>query len=259
MGATNTLEAIEIRNAIIVACHAPFKETTAEASLDPGRDEHWVLQSFQAGEPPLYIAHAERGVELLKQDAHALLIFSGGFTRREAGLRWSEAETYRAIARKSNWWIEGNGHIDPADLERRTALEDFSRDSFENLLFSLCRFHQVVGRYPERATLVSWAFKRERFDLHRAAIGFPAARFCFDGFNNPIGFEAALRGEAATMEAFRRNRYGSEGRLAQKRNERNPFQREHDFRSCPGMREFFAFIENPANHSAAFNKQLPWA
>src|SRR6185436_10141658 len=198
-----------LKNLIVVACHAPFKETTLTVPERPEDDDAWVLQSFQLGEPPLYVAHARRGVELLRADPEALLIFSGGYTRREAGLRWSEAKTYWSIAK-------ANDELKLAHCESRTALEDYSRDSFENLLFSLCRFQQVVGEYPQHVTLISWAFKRERFDLHREAIHFPAWRFCFDGFNEPIGLEAALRGEAVTLAAFRENRHGSNGAIAEK-------------------------------------------
>ena len=35
-----------------------------------------------------------------------------------------------------------------------------ARDSLENLLFSLCRFHELVDAYPWRVTVVSFGFKR---------------------------------------------------------------------------------------------------
>src|SRR6185369_17177746 len=114
-------------------------------------------------------------------------------------LRWSEANTYRSIAKQKNWWHGNQNDESSSALEARTALEDCSRDSFENLLFSLCRFEEVTGHYPKQVTLITWAFKRERFDLHREAIRFPAARFRFEGFNEPIGLDAALRGEAVTL------------------------------------------------------------
>jgi hypothetical protein len=46
-----------------------------------------------------------------------------------------------------------------------------ARDSFENLLFSLCRFHELTGCYPTDVTVVSFEFKRWRFsNLHRQAV-----------------------------------------------------------------------------------------
>ncbi len=31
----------------------------------------------------------------------------------------------------------------------RSAPQEHARDSFENVLFSLCRFHELTGHYPE--------------------------------------------------------------------------------------------------------------
>ena len=45
---------------------------------------------------------------------------------------------------------------------RRAHTEEFARDSFENLLFSLCRHRELTGGYPQRLTVVSLPFKRER-------------------------------------------------------------------------------------------------
>jgi hypothetical protein len=137
------------RSLIIVAGHAPFREDVISVPAFPEEDDAWVLQPFQRGEPPLYIEHIRQGVALLRNDPASLLIFSGGFTRREAGLRWSEAETYSALARYFQYWTTETETAPVSGLSSRIATEDFSRDSFENLLFSICRFQQVTGRYPE--------------------------------------------------------------------------------------------------------------
>ncbi len=244
------------RDLVVVACHAPFKESTAQVPGDTMRDDAWVLQDFQRGEPPYYIEHLRRGVELVAAAPEALLVLSGGHTRREAGRRWSEAATYFALAGHFAWWAGSAGAA--AELRARTALEDFSRDSFENLLFSLCRFQQITGRWPREVTLVSWAFKRERFERHAEAIRFPADRFRFAGCGEPADREAALRGEAATLREFTLNRHGSDGVLAAKRACRNPLNLRHEFATCPGVRDFFAFIEDPANALRDFPGRLPW-
>jgi hypothetical protein len=50
------------------------------------------------------------------------------------------------------------------------ATEEHARDSFENLLFSICRFYELTGNYPESITVVGFEFKKERFiKVHRAA------------------------------------------------------------------------------------------
>ena len=155
-------------HAVIVAGHAVIvrdKNLTADSS--------WHLLDFQRGEPPFYIGHVRAAVEAAAADPDSLLFFSGGPTRREAGPR-SEAESYYRIAMHYAWF----GQIAVA---ARAILEDFSRDSFENLLFGICRFREFAGRYPDRVTMVSWAFKERRFGLHREAIGYPAERFTYLG------------------------------------------------------------------------------
>lgn len=68
----------------------------------------------------------------------------------------------------------------------RAHTEEHARDSLENVLFSLCRFHELTGHYPERITVVSYDFKKERFlELHRAAVQFPPERFFFEGTPGP--------------------------------------------------------------------------
>lgn len=247
------------QNLIVVAGHAPFKESTVSVPEHPEDDDPWVLQPFQRGEPPLYIEHIRRGLALLAQDVGALLIFSGGYTRQEAGLRWSEADTYAAIARHFCWWAGDEAPEVQRQIESHIATEDASRDSFENLLFSICRFQQVTGHYPKGVTLVSWAFKRARFDLHRAAIRFPSARFRFIGFNDPLDREPAVKNEALTRQDFLDNRYGSSPKLARKRAARNPFHRKHGFHNCPGLGDFFHFINDPGNGRKDFPGRLPWA
>lgn len=204
---------------IVVAGHAVY---TAENFSRPEADESWFLEPFQKGEPPFYIEHIRRGVELAADRPAALLIFSGGQTRREAGPK-SEAQGYWALADHFRWW--GAGGVKP-----RATTEEFARDSFENLLFSLCRFRECAGRYPASVTVVSWEFKRRRFDLHRETIGFPADRFQFAGANNPPDLDAALRGEeGSALAPFRADPWGAGRVLAAKREKRNPFRRRHGY------------------------------
>jgi len=241
---------LDLCDAVVVAGHAPFKASVTEVPARPEEDDAWVLQFFQAGEPPLYLEHIRRGVELAAANPSALLIFSGGYTRAEAGPRWSEAATYAALAAQMSGWNES--------LIARTALEDFSRDSFENLLFSLVRFHEVTGRWPRHFTMVSWAFKERRFNQHRAAIRFPSGRFTFEGRGNPVKLAAALAGEEETLQAFSKDFYGSTDPLAAKRARRNPLRREHPFRRHSGLEDFFTFMDNPNNARTVWPGHLPW-
>src|SRR5262249_48214747 len=109
-------------------------------------DNSWYLRDFQRGEPRLYMQHIRHAVELASADPAALLIFSGSQTFTAAGPR-SESQGYWLLAKQYGWWGA------PATRERATT-EEFALDSFENVLFSLCRFHEFTGGWPRRITVV---------------------------------------------------------------------------------------------------------
>lgn len=228
-------------HAIIVAGHAIWLDRG-----DPRDERNWILLDFQRNEVDCYIAHVEAGVKATAADPSALLVFSGGQSRREAGPR-SEAHAYYRIADHYAWF----GHPEVAS---RTVLEEFSRDSFENFLFGLCRFKEWTGLYPGHATFVSWIFKQARFDLHREAVGWPAGRFHYLGVNNPPEIEQALRAEARTRDGYRRDPYSSAPEYRAKRDARNPFRRQHGyFTSCPELAQLFLH-QGPE----PFSGPLPW-
>ncbi|RLN23015.1 uncharacterized protein C57A10.07-like [Panicum miliaceum] len=148
-------------------------------------------------------------------DEAELLLFSGGETRKYAGPR-SEAQSYWAIAESKGWF--GNDE----SVRSRALAEEHARDSFGNLLFSVCRFRELTGRYPEKITVVSYDFKEERFaQLHRTALLFLEGRFFLSGTPaTPAAREAAMKGEAAVRSQFLEDPYGCLGSLSMRRSSR---------------------------------------
>ncbi|MDL1957364.1 MAG: hypothetical protein LWW95_10040 [Candidatus Desulfofervidus auxilii] len=250
-----------LRDLIIVTCDAAFKDNIKEEKLEnPEKDNNWILEPFQIGEPPFYIEHVRRGIVHIANNPNALLVLSGGQIKQG---KWSGAKTYLSIAKYYKFWIPDEFEIKRklrTDVQNRTVTEDYARDSFENLLFSICRFQQVTGYYPYRIVVVSWTFKERRFDLHRAAIRFPFYRFCFDGFNVPIDLPSAWRREAKIIREFRTDQYGYDpnSAIGKRRKEKNPFEKEHPYKNCPGLEAFFKFIEDPRNKRKIFPAKLPW-
>ena len=113
-------------------------------------------------------------MQAVADDVQAVLVFSGGYTRREAGAR-SEAGSYWQVAHALGWFGQ-------PEVQDRALIEDRARDSLENLLFSVCRFRQFTGNYPAKVTIVSYSFKKERFEtLHAVALGFPQDKVDFVG------------------------------------------------------------------------------
>jgi hypothetical protein len=208
-------------DAVIVAGHAVlrrWKNLTA--------DDSWCLLDYQRGEPPRYIEHVRAGIEAAAANPNAVLVISGGPTRAEAG-PLTEAYSYYMAAVHYAWF----GH--PA-VARRTIIEDFARDSFENLLFGLCRFKEFTGEYPATVTIVSWGFKEQRFRFHRECIRFPEERFRYLAPNNPEALEQALRAEKASLDGYRADPYSSSPHFRAKRAERNHCRRQNGYAiSCP--------------------------
>jgi len=252
-----------LKDLIIVASQATFKDKVREDQIEnPEHDSNWVLEPFQIGEPPFYIEHIRRGVVHAANNPTALLVFSGRRKKQAAG-QWNGAKTYLSIAKYYKFWIPDELEKERklrTDIQNRTVTEDYARNSFENLLFSICRFQQVTGHYPHHVTVVSWAFKRRRFDLHRAAIRFSPYRFCFDGFNDPLDIASAWRRETRAIRGIYGNRYGCnlKSAIGQKRKENNSFSEDHPYKKCPGLGAFFEFIEDPNNKQKYFTAQLPW-
>lgn len=211
------------------------------------RDEGWYLKPFQAGEGALYLDHVKQGVAVAAQEPDSLLIFTGGQTDAAAGPR-SEGQGYWLAANYFDWF----GY---SEVARTATTEEFSLDSFQNLLYGICRFREVSGGYPEAIAAVGWKFKGPRFHLHRRAIGFPEARFRYEGVNDPPTLEENLPFEKARRLLFERDPYGTSAEAARKREARNVFRRQHGYReSCP---ELAALL----NHQGPelFAGPLPWS
>ncbi len=200
-------------------------------------DNGWWLLAYQKnqGYPAIITSHIKKGVELAKKDGNSMLVFSGGQTRKDVGPT-SEAASYYYLAEEKKW---------TKSLDSRVYLEEFARDSFENLLFSVCRFREVAGHYPLKISVVGFDFKGRRFtELHRRAIGFPTSNFTYVGLTAPhanFDQDKAVRGESAAILSFSKDLYGcSDPSLAQKRDIRNPFHRTAPYElACPEMRDLF--------------------
>ncbi|OMO57748.1 hypothetical protein CCACVL1_25687 [Corchorus capsularis] len=126
----------------------------------------------------------------------------------------------------------------------RALTEEHARDSFENLLFSVCRFRELTGTYPQNITVVSYDFKEERFaHLHRSAIGFPESQFFYVGTPaSPTSSEGALKGEALVRTQFQQDPYGCIGSLKRKKVGRDPFHRSIPYpNGCPEIEGLFRY------------------
>lgn len=238
----------KLKNLVMVAGHSVYTSSSCE-KVD--KEDAWYLESYQKhpGQAATFVEHIEKGVELAANDDEALLLFSGGETRKDAGPR-SEAQSYWTVAEAKGWF--GNQE----NVRQRALTEEHARDSFENLLFSVCRFRELTGLYPENITVVGYDFKEDRFvRLHRSAIKFPAARFFYSGTpSSQTSIEAAMRGETLVKAQFQEDPYGCIGTLHRKKIGRDPFHRSIPYpNGCPEIEGLFLYCG-----VTTYPEALPW-
>lgn len=239
----------KLRNLVMVAGHSIYTSSSCE-QID--KEDSWFLESYQKnpGQASTFVAHIKEGIESAARDDEALLLFSGGETRKDAGPR-SEAQSYWMVAESKGWF--GNRE----KVRWKALTEEHARDSFENLLFSVCRFRELTGSYPQNITVVGYDFKKERFvNLHRSAIGFPEARFFYLGTSAATtSRQAALKGEALVRTQFEHDPFACLGSLRRKKIGRDPFHRSIPYpNGCPEIEALFSYCG-----SVTYPGSVPWA
>lgn len=238
----------KLQNLVMVAGHSVY---TSSSCGKVDKEDSWFLESYQKhpGQAATFLAHIEEGIEATAKDDGALLLFSGGETRKDAGPR-SEAQSYWTVAESKGWFGKQE------DVRWRALTEEHARDSFENLLFSVCRFRELTGAYPLNITVVSYDFKEDRFaHLHRSAIRFPEARFLYTGTPaSSTSKDAAMKGEALLRAQFQEDPYGCLGSLRRKKLGRDPFHRSIPYpNGCPEIENLFRYCG-----TAPYSGSLPW-
>ncbi|KAI3761694.1 hypothetical protein L1987_52115 [Smallanthus sonchifolius] len=248
-GLDNSYPFSKLRNLVMVAGHSIYTSSSCE-KID--KEDSWFLESYQKnpGQASTFVAHIKEGIESAARDEEALLLFSGGETRKDAGPR-SEAQSYWMVAESKGWF--GNQE----KVRWKALTEEHARDSFENLLFSVCRFRELTGSYPQNITVVGYDFKKERFvNLHRSAIRFPELRFFYLGTPAATSSrEAALKGEALVRTQFEHDPYACLGSLRRKKIGRDPFHRSIPYpNGCPEIQGLFRYCS-----ASPYTGSLPWA
>ncbi|KAF6154178.1 hypothetical protein GIB67_016430 [Kingdonia uniflora] len=86
---------VGLRNLVMVAWHSVY---TSGNCGNVDEEDLWFLELYQKhkGQAASFVAHIKEGAEIVARDDGALLLFSGGETRKYAGPR-SEAQSYWAM------------------------------------------------------------------------------------------------------------------------------------------------------------------
>jgi len=133
-------------------------------------------------------------------------------------------------------------------------------DSFQNLLFSIARFHEHTGSYPQKITVVGYEMKRARFvELHRTAIRWPESRFNYIGIDMDGDNSQARQGERQNgYLPYLSDLYGCHTYLANKRRQRNYDARYPPYYlSSPDLRSLLGWC--PQAPTQLFGGTLPWS
>ncbi len=129
------------------------------------------------GQELAYEDHIKKAFDLVLSplDRDHMLVLSGGHTRPELKINKTEAEGMYLYAKENA--------IARNDIEKRIIFELYARDSFENLFFSLLAFKKETGDWPQKVVVVSFDFKRTRFNAISKGLRLPAFRFFGFGDN----------------------------------------------------------------------------
>ncbi|KAG9000984.1 hypothetical protein FRB94_005060 [Tulasnella sp. JGI-2019a] len=248
----------KLSHLIIVAGHAVFTGCSPEERLD---EDHWILEDRQRGGGNIeaFFKHIEQGAKMTIADNSSLLLFSGGQTRPKTLI--TEAQSYHQLAILSHL-LKSPGEHRAFPSSRRVSTENFALDSFQNLLFSIARFREITGAYPERITVVGFGMKRRRFEeLHRKAIRWPEENFDYVGIDVKGDTSMAYAGENQFgFTPYSKDLYGCHDELLAKRRRRNPFQIFHPYHtSAPEMAGLFEWCPPGNRKTEVYPGWLPWA
>ncbi|KAJ7718010.1 hypothetical protein DFH07DRAFT_337494 [Mycena maculata] len=239
-----------LNHLIVVPGHAIWKGTDPNLRT---RVEEWVFQSYQTNQESarleIFFQHISTAAQLALEDELSLVVFSGGQTQPDSTT--TEGESYLRLAINANLF--------QTDSFRRATSENYALDSFQNLLFSLIRFYEVTGSYPEKITVVGYEMKRARFvELHRTAIRWPEDRFQYIGIDLASDNSQAQQGERQNgYLPYLSDLYGCHGFLFNKRKQRNYGSRYPGyFWSCPELMPLLNWC--PQVQTQLFSGTLPW-
>eukprot|EP01147_Barroeca_monosierra_P004269 gene4269-8495_t len=174
---------------ILLPCHALYQ------GGDPSKDESWLMASFQTGEGSAFVEHLRKTFVHAQHFSDALVVVSGGSTKKES-LK-SEASSYLELAQALQF-------ITP-ELEDRIVLEEFARDSLENLAYGAAVFEEHRSYFPNHILVVGWEFKRARFLYHAETL---SLSITYDGCGKCLDESATRSQEQKTLSLFHEDPLG---------------------------------------------------
>lgn len=218
---------------IILPCHSIYVGNEVSKSVidtpdevGPGTDaKDWILASFQkqSNDQISFLHHIYKAFSLLEKQQGSILVITGGYTKE--AVKKSESGSYLEVAK-----ARGIVHDDSSIF-----LEEYARDSYENVLYSLCLYRRKMGYWPDHVTVVGFEFKRYRFmQQHLKVLEYPASMTEYVGigpfYNGPDKQQffqrLSMLEKKNAVDLFRENPFGTRGSpLYEKKKQRDPYHR----------------------------------
>lgn len=236
-----------VNHLIILPCHGIYKGSgSGTLHFD------WFMEEFQkqSDDNKTWLLQIEKALDLLQSNENSILIISGGKTKENIG-PISESFSYFNLMLQNNLVPHNNNNNNNNNLVDRIILEEYARDSFENLLFSIARFNEVTNIYPAKITIIGYDFKKRRFlENHVKTIKYPLENVNYIGIdpdpvfnnnNNNYSNEQLvsmrknffkelnkLEHENA-LQLFEKDPFGCGDKLMRKKIKRNPYNSIHPY------------------------------
>ena len=285
---------------IIVPCHSVWNYKSSD-TLNLGQSpKFWDLQTFQheGNDHLAFIKHGLRAItEMIRDIDDSVVLFSGSQTKVRMG-SISEAESYYLLMRRLiEYYIEKNGEELPKEFDSeirvylasiseylqglrltvddlfqddRINKEEYSLDSFDNLLYSIARFHEITHSYPKHITIVGFEFKKGRFiNYHAKAINFPAKDIDYIGIEPcPTGYSQKqlddyfknlqLCESRNALELFAKDWFAVRAPLINKKESRNPFNRRPKYKLLDILQLNRDIVDDEEHFTRYIRDRVPW-
>jgi hypothetical protein len=158
---------------------------------DPGNQFDYVIQMGESAR--LASSIIQSGVK------DTLLIFSGVKLGRK-----SDAQKHLQIALQNRMLYGVEGHA---------KVEEGAADTFQNVLFSICRFREETGTYPTKVLVSVFDSELPLISSHGRALRFDGNSFSGFSTGNPIDAERSEKVSQELLALFESDPYGREFQL----------------------------------------------
>jgi len=143
----------KMKKALVLCCHGIF-HPKGYFVADPRYIDR-ESPPLELDKVAVYFEQMMATAHLLRNGAYDRLIVSGGHTKPTIAPDLNEAESYWEIMR----------YLFSKSETNRVFLDCISRDSFENILFSMIKFYRYEGEFPGILDVMTWNFKKERLQI----------------------------------------------------------------------------------------------